>query len=66
VRFDQKGNVASVQRTGKELVMNVRPYGKQTPTLGRKRSFFQELFGNIGAVGTGGAGGEGGDNGPGQ
>jgi hypothetical protein len=58
--------VASVQRTGKELVMNVHPYGKQTPTLGRKRSFFQELFGNIGAVGTGGAAGQGGDNGPGQ
>jgi outer membrane protein assembly factor BamE (lipoprotein component of BamABCDE complex) len=67
VRFDQKGNVASVQRTGKELVMNVHPYGKQTPTLGRKRSFFQELFGNIGAVGTGGTPGEGGGgNGPGQ
>jgi len=68
VRFDQKGNVASVQRSGKELVMNVRPYGKQTPTLGRKRSFFQELFGNIGAVGTGGTGAEGGGggNGPGQ
>src|SRR4051812_31275330 len=25
VRFDPKGNVASVQRTGKELVMNVNP-----------------------------------------
>jgi outer membrane protein assembly factor BamE (lipoprotein component of BamABCDE complex) len=62
VRFDPKGNVASVQRTGKELVMNVKPYGKQTPTLGRKRSFFEELFGNIGSVGPGAAG-AGGDNG---
>ena len=51
VRFDPKGNVAAVQRTGKELVMNVKPYGRQTPTLGRKRSFFEELFGNIGTVG---------------
>ena len=51
VRFDQKGNVAAVQRTGKELVMNVKPSGKQTPVLGRKRSFFEELFGNIGTVG---------------
>jgi outer membrane protein assembly factor BamE (lipoprotein component of BamABCDE complex) len=51
VRFDQKGNVASVQRTGRELVMNVSPTGKNTPTLGRKRSFFEELFGNIGTVG---------------
>jgi outer membrane protein assembly factor BamE (lipoprotein component of BamABCDE complex) len=65
VRFDPKGNVASVQRTGKELVMNVKPYGKQTPTLGRKRSFFEELFGNIGSVGAAGPG-QGGDNGPGQ
>jgi outer membrane protein assembly factor BamE (lipoprotein component of BamABCDE complex) len=53
VRFDQKGNVAAVQRTGKELVMNVRPVGRSTPTLGRKRSFFEELFGNIGSVGSG-------------
>ena len=55
VRFDQKGNVASVQRTGKELVMNVEPSGRTTPTLGRKRSFFEELFGNIGTVGAPGA-----------
>ena len=67
VRFDPKGNVASVQRTGRELVMNVKPYGRQTPTLGRKRSFFEELFGNIGTVGAPGmGGGEGGGNGPGQ
>ena len=65
VRFDPKGNVASIQHTGREMVMNVKPYGKQTPTLGRKRSFFEELFGNIGSVGAGGPG-QGGDNGPGQ
>ena len=52
VHFDQKGNVASVQHTGKELVMNVSPTHRSTPTLGRKRSFFEELFGNIGSVGT--------------
>ena len=51
VRFDPKGNVATVQQTGKELVMNVDPTGKTTPTLGRKRSFFEELFGGIGTVG---------------
>jgi outer membrane protein assembly factor BamE (lipoprotein component of BamABCDE complex) len=51
VHFDQKGNVASVQHTGKELVMNVNPTHRSTPTLGRKRSFFEELFGNIGSVG---------------
>ena len=64
VRFDQKGNVASVQQTGRELVMNVSPTGKKTPTLGRKRSFFEELFGNIGSVGAPGLPGKGGDNGP--
>src|SRR3954470_8438657 len=30
VRFDQKGNVASVNHTGRELVMNVDPTGKKT------------------------------------
>jgi outer membrane protein assembly factor BamE (lipoprotein component of BamABCDE complex) len=64
VRFDPKGNVTSVQRTGRELVMNVDPSGKKTPTLGRKRSFFEELFGNIGTVGAPGLPGQGGDNGP--
>ena len=65
VRFDNKGNVAAVQRTGKELVMNVSPTHRSTPTLGRKRSFFEELFGNIGSVGSGlpGAGGGGGGGG---
>jgi outer membrane protein assembly factor BamE (lipoprotein component of BamABCDE complex) len=59
VRFDQKGNVASVQRSGRELVMNVKPSGRQTPVLGRKRSFFEELFGNIGTVGAPGLPGQG-------
>ena len=53
VRFDPKGNVTSVQRTGKELVMNVRPTSRTTPTLGRRQTFFEELFGNIGAVSSG-------------
>lgn len=60
VRFDPKGNVAAVQRTGKELVMNVAPTHRETPTLGRKRSFFEELFGNIGSVSGGGLPGGGG------
>ena len=54
VRFDQAGNVASMQRSGKELVLNLDPSGRQTPTLGRKKSFFDELFGNIGSVGSAG------------
>ncbi|RYY26281.1 MAG: outer membrane protein assembly factor BamE [Sphingomonadales bacterium] len=63
VRFDAKGNVLAVDRTGLELVASVDTYGKKTPTLGRKRGFFQDLFGNIGTVGAPGMGGGGG---PGQ
>ena len=51
VRFDAAGNVASVGQTGKEVIATIDPAGRKTPTLGRKRSFFDELFGNIGTVG---------------
>lgn len=51
VRFDEAGNVASVDRTGLELVANIRPSNQKTPTLGSERSLFEEIFGNIGAVG---------------
>ncbi|MFZ5748529.1 MAG: outer membrane protein assembly factor BamE [Pseudomonadota bacterium] len=63
VRFDEKGNVAAVDRTGEELVASVDPYGKKTPTLGRNRGFLQDLFGNIGTVGAPGTGGPGGGQG---
>jgi outer membrane protein assembly factor BamE (lipoprotein component of BamABCDE complex) len=59
VRFDGAGNVIAVDRSGTELVASVDPYGKKTPTLGRKRSFFEDLFGNIGTVGAPGTGGPG-------
>lgn len=52
VRFDAAGNVATIDRTGKEFVLNVEPSGRKTPTLGRKQGFFEELFNNIGSVGT--------------
>lgn len=66
VRFDQAGNVSSIQRTGKELILGLNPSHRQTPTLGRKKSFFDELFGNIGSVSSGGmpGGGGGGGSGP--
>ncbi|QIL01503.1 outer membrane protein assembly factor BamE [Sphingomonas sinipercae] len=54
VRFDPKGNVASVQTSGKELIASIRPNKDLTPTLGRKKSFFEEFFGGIGSVGSGG------------
>ena len=56
VKFDAAGNVATVATTGKEQIASVRPLNKATPTLGRKRSFFDEIFGNIGMVGSGGMG----------
>ena len=61
VRFDPGGNVASIQKTGKELVLNLDPSGRRTPTLGRSKSFFEELFGNIGSVGSAGMPGYGGN-----
>ncbi len=50
VRFDPAGNVVKVATTGKELIASVDPVGDHTKTLGRKRSFFDELFGNIGSI----------------
>jgi outer membrane protein assembly factor BamE (lipoprotein component of BamABCDE complex) len=50
VQFDQAGNVTAVQKTGKELIARVDPSSDKTPTLGRDKSFFQELFGNIGTI----------------
>jgi outer membrane protein assembly factor BamE (lipoprotein component of BamABCDE complex) len=55
VTFDAKGNVAAVNRRGLEQVASISPEGDKTPTLGRERSFFEDLFGNIGAVGAGSA-----------
>lgn len=63
VKFDSAGNVVSADRTGIEKVAYLSPDGDATPTLGRERSFLEDLFGNIGAVGAPGAGAPGG---PGQ
>ncbi|MGN6155229.1 MAG: outer membrane protein assembly factor BamE [Sphingomicrobium sp.] len=61
IRFDSAGNVASMQTTGKELIAKIDPVNDRTPTLGRKRSLFEDLFGNIGTVNSptvpGGSGG---------
>ncbi len=51
IRFDEAGNVERVERTGMELVANINPADEKTPTLGRDRSFFDEIFGNIGTFG---------------
>jgi len=62
IAFTDAGVVKDITRTGVDQVASITPYGKTTPTLGRKRSFFEELFGNIGSVGAAGAGRGGGDD----
>ena len=57
VAFDKAGNVISADReSGLGKIVYLRPDGARTPTLGRNRGFFEDLFGNIGAVGAAGAG----------
>lgn len=51
VRFDPAGNVVGIDKSGRELIAAIDPTDRKTPTLGRARSFFEELFGNIGTVG---------------
>lgn len=62
IRFDDAGNVTAVGRSGLEKVASITPMKDETPTLGRDRSFFEELFGNIGTVGAPGQAGETADN----
>nr|WP_253201150.1 outer membrane protein assembly factor BamE [Sphingomonas quercus] len=62
VRFDKDGNVSRVDRTGLETIRKVSPYGDKTPTLGRKSSLLNDLFGNIGRVGASGQGAPTADN----
>jgi len=63
VVFDDKGNVSAIQRSGMETVVRLSPDGDKTPTLGRNRTFLEDLFGNIGQVGAAGMGGQGGQGG---
>ena len=51
VRFDEAGNVASVERSGIEEVAFLQPNRDKTPTLGIERGFLEDLFGNIGQGG---------------
>ena len=56
ISFDQNGNVSAIRKSGVEQVASISPTMKTTPTLGRDRGFFADLFGNIGTVGAAGAG----------
>lgn len=60
ISFDPAGTVSAIRKSGKEQVASIDPMGKTTPTLGRERGFFDDLFGNIGAVGAAGGGAPGG------
>ena len=51
IRFDNAGNVAAVERTGKNMIASIDPVKRTTPTLGRKHSILDEIFSNIGTVG---------------
>ena len=62
VDFAGDGNVASVNQIGMDQVASISPSGDETPTLGRSRGFFDELFGNIGRVGSIGEAGSTADN----
>jgi outer membrane protein assembly factor BamE (lipoprotein component of BamABCDE complex) len=64
ISFDEKGNVANIERTGAERTVLLNPDGHKTPTLGKERTFLEDLFGNIGQVGAAGMGGEQGGTGP--
>lgn len=61
ISFDGTGNVTAIRRGGMDQIASIDPYGKTTPTLGKKRGLFEDLFGNIGTVGAPGGGGGGGD-----
>lgn len=62
IRFNEAGVVERVNRTGLELARNIDPSGDRTPTMGSDRSFFEEVFGNIGATGARGQAGQTPDN----
>ena len=59
VRFDAAGNVASVNTTDESRIAKINPVDDKTPTLGRRRSFFDEIFGNIGVLNQGALGQQG-------
>lgn len=61
ISFDPRGTVTAIAKGDQSQVASINPSNKTTPTLGRKRNIFDELFGNIGTVGAvGGQGGGGG------
>jgi len=62
VRFDADGNVIAVDQSGIDKVAYIKPEKDKTPTLGRNRTLFEDIFGNIGQVGAVSKGGGSTDN----
>ena len=58
IRFDAAGNVAAINRTDETLIASIDPVNDKTPTLGRKRGFWDELLGNVGVFNSGALGGQ--------
>lgn len=56
IAFDAAGNVVAINRSDETLIASIDPVKDKTPTLGRKRGFFDELFGNIGVFNSGALG----------
>jgi len=50
ITFDQAGNVASIQQYDEQQIARINPVNDRTPTLGRKRTLWDDIFGNIGVV----------------
>jgi outer membrane protein assembly factor BamE (lipoprotein component of BamABCDE complex) len=50
ISFNAAGVVSGIFKSGTEQVASISPYAKKTPTLGKDRNLFDELFGNIGTV----------------
>lgn len=48
VTFDAAGNVVKVDKTGMDQIVRLSPNSDKTPTLGRKRNLFTDIFGGIG------------------
>ena len=63
ISFAPDGTVTAVDRTDLSQVASISPSSKETPTLGRERSFFEEFFGGIGSVGAATGTGPGGGTG---
>lgn len=53
IQFDSAGNVAAINRGDETAIVSINPVNDKTPTLGRERGFFDELFGNIGVFNSG-------------